>query len=129
MTLTNEQQAQITQRAKEKAVLGAAGAASSRSCRRQSPQPQHCRANSKGARGSELISGFWKEKQSDSMATLHVGSDTALAVVSTKILIRLCGLPVRPEECEDNRWGEEPSEHVNDPFRGLEVYPVTCADI
>lgn len=89
MAVTNEHRVQITQRGKERGVLGAAEAASSRRGRR---------ATSKGLQVSKLISGCWKEKQSDRKAALHVGCDPDLSAVSTKIPIHLCGLTVRPEE-------------------------------
>lgn len=89
MAVTNEQRVQITQRGKERGVLGAAEAASSRSGRR---------ATSKGLQVSKLISGCWKGKQSNRKAALHVGCDPDLAAVSTTIPIHLCGLTVRPED-------------------------------
>lgn len=121
MAATNEQQAQITGNGKERGALGAAGAARSRSVCRQTAQPRHHRATGKGAGVSELISGCWKEKQSDRKANLHMGSDPALAAVGTKIPIYLCGLPVRAEECEDSRGGEEPRNRVLTPCRDTGV--------
>lgn len=115
MAVTNEQQAQITDRKRKRSAGGGQGSQLPKRLRAAAPAtaPQ-----SKGAQASKLITVCWKENQNDRKATLHVGCDPALAVVSTKLPIQLRGLPVRREEPGDNPWEEELRECVTDPFKG-----------
>lgn len=61
--------------------------------RAAAPAPAR-RSSRHGDTARELISGCWKENQSDRKAALHVGSHPALAAASTDIPVRLCGLPI-----------------------------------
>lgn len=109
MAVTNEQQAQITDGKRKRSAGGGQGSELPKRLRAAAPAPA---PRSKGAQVSKLITVCWTEEQNDREATLHVGCDPALAVVSTKIPIQLCGLLVRREEPEDNPWEEELCECV-----------------